>query len=144
MQISTVLQQHETGCGLACLAMLAGQDYRSMYRRFAPKIRALYGDRLLAIDDETMREFCDEIGVAMGKDTDFSDWNQLRNRRHSALVAINPERLLDRSRSWHWVVYDGDRDLVLDPYRGIAQHERRDYDQMRPYFYAPIHWKQRP
>ncbi|MGK9453206.1 hypothetical protein ACSSZE_18440 [Acidithiobacillus caldus] len=139
MPFSIVLQQHETGCGLACLAMLAGKDYPSMYRQFASKIRAIYGGRSLAIDDETMHEFCEEIGVALGEDTDFSDWTMLRNRGFSALVAIHPKPLRDRSWSWHWVVYDGERDIVLDPYPKIARHERRDYGRMRPFFYASVH-----
>jgi hypothetical protein len=121
--------------------MLAGQDYQSAYRRFAPRIRALYGDRLLSIDEETMREFCDEIGVTMGRDQDFSDWNALRNRGFSALVAINPKSLRDGSWSWHWVVYDGERDIILDPYWRIAHHERLDYGRIHTFFYAPVHWQ---
>ncbi|MBY0619981.1 hypothetical protein [Sphingomonas ursincola] len=105
-----VKQFDEDGCGLACTAMAAGTTYRKV-RAFA-----FPDGEVTGTSTRRLREIMEAHGVTLGdrlipmrgkhpKDMELG---------FDALLKINVRQ---NGREWHWVLWDHQRQKVLDPKR---------------------------
>lgn len=99
-----VQQSKATGCGIACLAIVAGT---SLERAAA----ILFGETIPSVTRThwtDMRKGLKAAGFeGIGNPRRVSDWNNIHG---VALVAVSRSK-----ENWHWVIYDGFDGLVYDP-----------------------------
>ena len=103
-------QDDETGCGVACIAMLVGQDYE--------KVKAALFDsqrkRVFYTTYKDLRRGLERYGLSLedGRARRFKSFAEIDG---TAIVAVDQTPPV-KSR-WHWVVFvhDGRRRYVLDP-----------------------------
>lgn len=129
-----VIQKDRTGCGLACIAMLAGRTYQEV-RKAA-----------VALNIEKAGEFythaihLKELGAVFNIHIPAKRWRVFRSWGElpdTALVAINPR---DGGLYWHWVVFmrrDGS-EFVLDPRESVKTERRTDFGRMRAARFLPV------
>ncbi len=103
--IKRVVQKHDDGCGMACVAMLAGVSYwvacETIFGSHQSDATSLADVRCALMDfgvqtPEHMTPFWD------------ADYTQLRNH---ALLALDPRP----NGQWHWAVWDAMRRRIVDP-----------------------------
>ena len=100
-----VIPQHEHGCGIACVAMLAGVSY-------ATACFDIFGDG--EGDATSLSDLCwalRDYGLRVARHaTPFwaGSYTQLRQ---PALLIMNP----DRFDTWHAAVWDAEHRRILDP-----------------------------
>lgn len=125
-----VIQQQPTGCGLACVAMLARVTYKDV-QHAAKQFGTSAEDERLWSDTAYVRTLLRHYGIrASDRAQPFPSWKALPDL---ALLAIKWR--MQRSRSfWHWVVFwRGPRGaVVLDPKQALRTHRRTDFGRMRP------------
>lgn len=142
-----VPQEHPTGCGVACISMLAHQSYCSVMKRvkkldphrrgFRSYCRdlALWAESYgLYLEDkiEFSHQFR-EIGLKL---EDFQRDMSRRNLGQHAIVAVDRElRGRGQDPRWHWVVWDDEQSSVLDPKR-VRRHS-----VIRPWYYIPVRYQ---
>lgn len=125
-----VVQEETTGCGLACVAMLAGRDY-SAVREAAAAMGIHASDEALWSDTAHVRRLLDHFGVPAAPDeSPFRGWDTLPDR---ALLAIKHHWEGDRAY-WHWAVFvrEPDGAAVLDPAAHLDGEPRTDWAGMEP------------
>ncbi|MFK3648025.1 hypothetical protein ACI2IY_06245 [Lysobacter enzymogenes] len=139
------LQHDRTGCGLACVAMLAGIGYaqaRTLARALAIgprpyRYRAGGGLRTARAgwltDAQQLRRMLTVLRIRSGAERAVGGWSECDG---DGLVAINARE----DGTWHWVVYlhDADSPRVLDPNPRVRRGERRDFGRMRPARFVPV------
>lgn len=143
--IRRALQHDRSGCGLACVAMLAGIGYaqaRTLARalHIGPRpyrYRAGAGVRTARAgwltDARQLRRMLAVLRIATRAEREVDDWSQCDG---DGLVAINPRD----DGTWHWVVYlhgEGSPH-VLDPNPRVRRERRRDFGRMRPARFVPL------
>lgn len=134
--IQTVVQQHESGCGLACVAMLSGRSYAAVRQR-AAQLGIVAEDERLWSQTDYVRCLLADCGVAIAaEEQPFVSWDHLPDL---ALLAIKYRRIEGRP-FWHWVVFcrRHGQPLVLDPAAYLDCNERRDFDAMAPQWFIPV------
>lgn len=110
-EIHLVRQEHDTGCGIACVAMCAGWSYPEAFKKFKEILR--WGDRKR--DFYTQPSHLEAV-LDREKITYLSnrsrDWGQIEG---TAIVGVNRD-----NGYWHWVVVvkDDQRFFILDPETG--------------------------
>ena len=128
-----IIQKDSSGCGLACIAMIAGISYRQV-RKWSTKI-GCSKDGHFDTDASDLRELasCSKIALASRK-RQFRSWDKIP---HKSIVAIN---YMEKTDSWHWVVFarDGDRKYVLDPKPSIKSDQRTDFWRMKGKWFLPV------
>lgn len=141
------LQQDRSGCGLACVAMLAGIGYaqaRTLARALGIgprpyRYRAGAGLRCARegylTDAAQLRRMLKLLGVATGPEREVAGWDECEG---DGIAAINFDPIDGR---WHWVVRlcDAGGDAVLDPNARVRSERRRDFGRMRPMRFIPVH-----
>ena len=115
----TIHQEHEIGCGIACVAMLGGVTYEEARQILFPKsgVRLTSSGKLFTALKRFGRKPAGDRMISLK----FIDFDHLT---HVCLVGA----LLDKEK--HWVVWDSAARKIRDPYRG-------DY-QLRVVKYMPI------
>lgn len=126
-----IIQEDGSGCGLACVAMVAGVTYAEA-RVFA--VDYLDFDPLGPFYTEIidLRYMLSEYGYGLSRYTPFK-----------AYEYISPLAILEIERSGnhnHWVLYVkcGLDRYILDPAQGVKSERRRDWHRMRPVSYANV------
>ena len=110
-QIHLLRQEHDTGCGVACVAMCAGWSYEDAFQRFKRVLR--WGERKRSFytqPSQLVRILDNEkIPYLSRKSGEWADVDG------TAIVGVNREK-----GYWHWVVAvkDEQRFLILDPETG--------------------------
>jgi hypothetical protein len=144
--IQRQLQQDRSGCGLACVAMLAGIGYaqaRGLAQALGvgPKpyrYRVGAGSRTARdgylTDARQLRRMLKLLGLRSEAEREVSDWDECDG---DGIVAINYDAAND---SWHWVVHLRDRNgaCVLDPNARVRSERRTDFGRMRPVRFIPV------
>lgn len=144
--IQRQLQQDRSGCGLACVAMLAGIGYaqaRTLARGLGigPKpYRYRTGAGLhtaregYLTDASQLRRMLKLLGVASGAQREVSGWDECDG---DGIAAINYDPV---NRSWHWVVrlHDDTGACVLDPNARVRRERRTDFGRMKPVRFIPV------
>ncbi|WP_341678703.1 cysteine peptidase family C39 domain-containing protein [Niveibacterium sp. SC-1] len=128
-----VIQEDSTGCGLACVAMLAGRSYQAVKKQAHSVLKTWpRGPRSFYTTKSHLKALLAEYGVRHGNYRKADSWEKLN--ADLAIVAIN----LQANDNWHWVVFrrDGSDRYLLDP---RAKSERRiDFWRARIMAYLPI------
>jgi hypothetical protein len=103
--IRRVFQVHDDGCGIACVAMLAGISYRDACLE-------IFGDyQGDATSLEDLRWALMACGFRVPKRmTPFWERQHTQLKQH-ALLALNP----GPDGMWHWAVWDAAQHRILDP-----------------------------
>ena len=129
--VERVIQQDATGCGLACVAMVAGVTYSDVrciaveHLGFDPT-----GPFYTYLDD--LRYMLDWFGYGLRRWTLFKTYGPI-----SPLSVLEIERTGPHN---HWVllVKCALDMFVLDPSPGVKSTRRRDWYRLRPVSYANI------
>ena len=131
-----VIQEEETGCGIASSAAIAGVSYKA-----AKKVANSHGiyanDESLWSDIKYIRRLLNKLGCKTSrKETHFSDWESLPD---CALLSIKWHKENGKPY-WHWVVYvrEGDLSYVLDSKSSLKNNIRTDFGRMKPKWYIGI------
>ena len=131
--VRRILQQDNTGCGLACVAMVAGTTYAKVKAAAIRLGIASKGKPCYTVANDLAR-LMREFGKQSSKEKMISRWQTFK---HPSIVAIN---LNPKNGNWHWVVYvpGADGGHVFDPKKSIKTVKRTDFSRMRPRSYIPM------
>lgn len=130
------MQEEKTGCGIACVAMLADASYAKA-RRVAGSIGIFAGNPKLWSDTEFVRKLSAEFDIELSKmPKPFKAWDKLPPR---ALLATK-WHMEGGTPFWHWSVFvrDGQRSHVLDPKKGLKSNKRTDFGRIKPKWFAEV------
>jgi ABC-type bacteriocin/lantibiotic exporter with double-glycine peptidase domain len=134
--MKVVLQEDETGCGLACVAMIAGRTYAEA-RQTAAQLGIRVKDKKLFSDTQYIRRLLRRFGIQTSPaEKPFVSWDAVPEK---ALLSIKYHKENDRPM-WHWVVFERNegRPAVLDPAKYVLHHRRTDFDAMKPKWFVEI------
>ena len=136
MRVKTIVQEEATGCGLACVAMLAGQTYQEV-KILANRLGIFAEDRNLWSETHYVRRLLGEyrIGCALAE-TPFSRWDALPE-----LALLATKYHLEEGRPfWHWAVFSREADglVVHDPATYLSRNRRTDLDAIAPRWFLEI------
>ncbi len=77
--LDLVLQEETTGCGFACVAMVAGKSYEEV-KDIANQQGMFSTDETLFTTTKYVRKLLDDLGVALGEqEIKFTGWDSLPN-----------------------------------------------------------------
>ena len=108
-----IRQRDETGCGLACVAMLANTSYASV------RSDEFGDDAMYAMTTQELIRVLRNYGMFPAKKLMPLGKKRLRELPGNAVLAVKqPHR-----RNWHWVVWDYARQRILDPQYGLVTTE---------------------
>ena len=131
-----VIQQDPTGCGIACVSMLAGVSY-SAAKAAAESLGIRIDDPALWSDTVHVRRLLRHFGIrAAAEETPFASWEALPE---TALLATKWH--LDKGvPHWHWTVFvdHAGRPEVFDPKAALINHRRTDFGRIRPRWFIAI------
>ena len=100
-----IIQKDELGCGVACVAMLAGRTYAAVRREM------LLDGEVNATSASTLRKHLKRLGCEVGARRLLKMPGHYSALRCDAILRVWPH--VDGLH--HWVVWDKRRELVLDP-----------------------------
>jgi hypothetical protein len=131
MVVERVVQEDGTGCGLACVAMIAGATYA--------EVRTLAIESLGFDPAGPFYTYLDDLRYMLG-------WYGFGLRRWTpfkSYALLSPMCILEIDRPGrhsHWVlnVKCGLDRYVLDPSPGVKTRHRRDWWRLRPVGYANV------
>lgn len=110
MKVKHVYQHDDTGCGIACVAMLVNQTYHGVKEQLM--LKGLFPDN--SDFGTTFRQLSDilcSFGLRPMPKRKFKKWTNI-----PAKIAIASTNY-DKSGGWHWVVFVRDIDgcYIYDP-----------------------------
>ncbi len=104
-----IIQKDDTGCGIACIAMIAGTTYKKIKNQFV-KYRGFY------TGNDELADLAEMYNITLSRRiTKFKDWDSIPDK---AILKINYQKATKtRYECWHWVVYrnTAKERYVLDP-----------------------------
>ena len=130
------MQEDATGCGLACVAMLAGEPYAAV-RETAAGLGIRPDDPALWSDTAYVRRLLAHYGIAaVPGETPFTGWDTLPDR---ALLATRHHYEQGRP-FWHWCVFarEPGGPEVLDPAPYLAHPRRTDLAAIEPAWFMAV------
>ena len=136
MKIEPVIQEEASGCGIACVAMLAKKTYKEI-KEIANANGIFAEDERLWSETDYVRTLLRHFNSKIWRgETGFSSWDELPNL---ALLSIKYRIENDRP-FWHWVVFNRDngQSMVLDPASYLAENRRTDFEHMNPKWFIAI------
>ena len=137
MKLRRLIQRDTTGCGLACVAMIAGKKYAEVKRK-AIELGLVDSNGPFRTSCGELRMLVKAIGgeALIGRKATY--WASLPDL---AIAGINYR---EKKNEWHWVVFvrEGKDTYVLDPWHKIKTTKRRDFGRMRLRSCIPIHAQQ--
>ena len=115
--MKTIFQADEYGCGIACLAMLAGLTYEKAKVVIGNNFYPDYG-----VDTAPMIAALSMYGIRQIQKGRLSQSKTVDDLKNNALLhcKLLPTRgLIDPKVNTfsHWVVWDAEQEVVRDPYR---------------------------
>ena len=107
-----VVQDDDTGCGIACVAMIAGVSYEDAKAAVFSKS---FRKKVFYTSGPDLRRGLERFGLTLrpaARARRFESWRRLES---TSIVAV--EQTPRNKAHWHWVVFvnDGTRRYVLDP-----------------------------
>ncbi|HFD32939.1 MAG TPA: hypothetical protein ENJ28_09580 [Gammaproteobacteria bacterium] len=129
-----IKQADPTGCGLACIAMLASSDYNNV-REVAIKQLGFNDSGTFHTSTKDLRELARKFKIELGKRR--RKFKRFEGLPETAILAINH---MDASDTWHWVVYRrrSNDTFVYDPKKSIKTNKRRDFGHIKARWYLPV------
>jgi ABC-type bacteriocin/lantibiotic exporter with double-glycine peptidase domain len=131
-----VVQEEETGCGFANVAMLAKRRYAEV-KALANSIGIFAADPRLYSDTAYVRRLLAEYGIRVSEqETPFTSWESLPER---ALLSIK-YNVENGQPFWHWVVFvrESGTPVVLDPAKYLLNNRRTDFEKMQPKWFIEV------
>ncbi len=131
-----VIQNDATGCGFACVAMLAGTTYKNV-RTIANQNRIFVNDQKLWSETKYIRKLLTHFGIKTSRsERPFQNWNQLPS---CALLAIKWHQV-QGVPFWHWAIFirDKSESYILDPKSSLKKNKRTDFGRIKPKWYIEI------
>jgi len=132
----TIIQEDITGCGIASVANIVGQDYDAVKAK-ANSIGIYTDDDALFSDTDYVRKLLKEYDVQVSSsEIPFSSWESLPDL---ALLAIKYYEENNR-QFWHWVVFKRENGslVVLDSAAYLDKNERTDFNAMKPKWFIEV------
>lgn len=131
-----VIQEETTGCGIACVAAIAGLSY-SHAQKIANDMGIYADDQSLWSEAQYVRDLLASLGIeADSKEMPFKGWDKLPD---CALLSTKWHQ--DGGNAfWHWAVFvreDG-REYVLDSKAALKHHVRTDFGRIKPKWYIKV------
>ena len=132
----TIIQEEETGCGIASVANIVERPYAEVKAK-ANTMGIFAEDEALYSDTEYVHRLLREYGIrASNVEVPFSSWASLPDE---ALLSIKYREENGRPY-WHWVVFKRTPEgpVVLDSAAYLEENERTDFDSMQPKWFIEI------
>lgn len=107
--IRWVKQKTLTDCGVACVAMVTGQQYYDI-KQLATDLKIFKRKYFYFTKGEHLIELVSHHSIKVGSEVECLDWKDVPE---FCIAAINKKR-----KNWHWVVVKGGR--IYDPWFGIT------------------------
>jgi ABC-type bacteriocin/lantibiotic exporter with double-glycine peptidase domain len=107
-EIRLVRQLDETGCGIACLAMIIGKSYQEAKAQLSEQLNWTARKTNFRTRAPELMVFLKNCGIT-AKSGKFPGWDKLDG---TALVGVNP---FEGGYHWVLVVKDATRFLIIDP-----------------------------
>lgn len=137
--MDVVIQEDETGCGIAAVANLLGNSYAEIKSQ-ASSMGIDVTDEQLWSDTYYVRRLLSAAGVIMSDcEIPFESWAALPDL---ALLAIKHRRDEASGKNyWHWVVFKRGEGTphVIDSASYLSANIRTDFDTMQPAWFIAIH-----
>lgn len=134
--LSPVVQEENTGCGIAAVANVLGKSYTEM-RETANAMGIHASDKLLWSDTQYVRRLLSNAGIKTSNDEiPFVSWDTLPD---TALLSIKYHQEGDNN-FWHWVVFkriEG-QPFVLDSASYLPSNIRVDFNMMQPKWFIEV------
>ena len=128
-----IKQKDAWGCGVACVAMVAGVDY------LAAKA-VVHGKR--GVDGTWTRDLIvalEHFDITVGNRLIPFGNRNFRDLKIDAIMKVG----LKKSGAWHWVVWDLANGSIRDPHDGPSEW-RNSNRRPRPISYLPVNSVDRP
>lgn len=129
-----IIQIDSTGCGLACVAMLAGRSYEQV-KRNSIRLGILEESGPFYTVAKNLRELLRSYNISCDSGGKIRKWESLPDK---AILAINHQ---EKSNSWHWVVFvreSKEEFYILDPRRAVKSERRTDFGRMQLRSYIAV------
>ncbi|MDR1935421.1 MAG: hypothetical protein LBS49_07555 [Candidatus Accumulibacter sp.] len=135
MKINPVIQEENSGCGIASVAVLAGISYAEN-KRIANDLNIYAEDHALWSDTRYVRRLLEYHGIkASDSEIPFVTWDTMPSL---ALLSLK-WHLMNGRPHWHWAVFARDTEpVVLDSGRRLKNHVRKDFFRMKPKWFIQI------
>lgn len=136
MNINPVIQEEETGCGIAAVANILGKSYKET-KKLANSMGIYASDKSLWSDTNYVRQILTSQNIKTSdEETPFSSWESLPDK---ALLAIKYHKV-DGKNFWHWVVFMrlANKPIVLDSAAYLPSNLREDFEQMQPKWFIEV------
>ncbi|MBA4501701.1 hypothetical protein [Marinobacterium marinum] len=134
--LTPVIQEEETGCGIASVANILGKTYSEM-KNIANAMDIYAEDKSLWSDTQYVRRMLLQAGVETSLDEiPFESWNTLPDL---ALLSIK-HHWENGHNFWHWVVFmrvEG-QGFVLDSASYLPSNIRTDFSEMQPKWFIEV------
>ncbi|MGB2832120.1 MAG: hypothetical protein WBC07_04160 [Methylotenera sp.] len=131
-----VVQEENSGCGIASVAALAGISY-SECKSAANSLGIFAEDKSLWSDTRYVRTLLKHFGISANEsEMGFESWEALPN-----LALLSIKWHLENGRPfWHWVVFwrSPNGPVVLDPKKSLKTNIRTDFGRIKPKWFIPI------
>ena len=131
-----VIQEENSGCGIASVAALAGISYQEA-KATANSLGIFAEDTNLWSDTRYVRVLLKHFGIASGEgELPFSSWDLLPD-----LALLSIKWHLEGERPfWHWVVFlrSPNGPVVFDPKKALETNARTDFWRIKPRWFIPI------
>ena len=134
--MQVVIQEEETGCGIAAVANIVGKTYSQMKAR-ANAMGIYADDKALWSDTDYVRKLLLAVGVEVSqREIPFESWDSLPD---IALLAIK-SHVENGINYWHWVVFkrNDNQAVVLDSASYLPNNVRTDFESMQPKWFIAV------
>ena len=118
-----IKQDDRTGCGLACIAMLAKTSYNNVRNVAIDKLEFNDSGKFYT-NKKHLRKLGNHFNIKIAKKKKkFTNFETLPD---IAILAINYKK---KSKTWHWVIYNRDEneEYICDPKESIKSDKRKDF-----------------
>jgi ABC-type bacteriocin/lantibiotic exporter with double-glycine peptidase domain len=130
--VKRVRQDHRTGCGIACIAIISEKTYQEAMVIAKDVLDWSNSKRSFYTQSDDLKKILKSMGFFSQRNRAIRKWSSMPNL---AIAAINYNQ---STGHWHWVVFcrDHEGEYVLDP---LSKKEKRtDFDRMKLKSCIPI------
>ena len=127
-----VRQEHRTGCGVACVAMLSGATYSETMIIAATALNWSRSQRTFYTSSSQIQSLLLKLNISALKGRSIRKWTSMPD---TAIAGINHN---EKNGTWHWVIFrrEAEKEYVLDPQS--KREVRTDFGRMRLRACIPI------
>ncbi|MCB9480349.1 MAG: hypothetical protein H6680_00815 [Desulfobacteraceae bacterium] len=134
--MNPVIQEEESGCGIASVAAIVKKTYSEVKEK-AASLGIYADDKKLFSDTHYVRRLLKEYNVSVSdSEIPFVSWEELPD---TALLSIK-YHVEDDKPFWHWVVFtrQNGHEVILDSAAYLEKNKRIDFNQMSPKWFIRV------